>query len=68
MILKICCSRKDYREIEGYSTFTARVQGSRIDWSETMDMLSPYIEEARFVGLHFQTQLNTMSLKFADKC
>lgn len=68
MILKICCSRKDFREREGHSKFTAKVQCSRIDWSETVDTLSQYIEKARFVGLFFQTQLNTVSLKFADKC
>lgn len=68
MILIICCCRKDFRERGGHIRFTARVQCSRIDRSETVDILSQHIERAGFVGLFFQTQLKPASLKFADKC
>lgn len=53
---------------EGHSKFTARVQHSRVDWNDFVDILSQYIEKARFEKLFFQNQLNTVSWKFADVC
>lgn len=64
---KLAAARK-ISERERHSKFTARVQHSRVDWSDSVDILSQYMEKARFVRLFFQNQLNTVSLKFADKC
>lgn len=41
------------REREEYSKFSARVLHCRVDWSDSVDILSQYIEKARFVRLFF---------------